>query len=258
MYIHTIDPALVSIGQFEIRFYGIVYAAALVFLVWYLQRAARQKKVKNLTPERATDIVLFSMVAMLICARIGHVLTHLPYYIGQPLGILAFWKGGLTFFGGFIGIILTTWYLLHRWKIGFYEFADIVVIPMPVFLLFGRVANFINAEIAGKVTSVPWAVKFPGYAGYRHPSQLYEAFAMLLLFLALLYLSRAKAQKKLQGGFLFWCFVALYGGLRSIVEFFKELDLLQLFGLAWTHYLSFVMLVAGAVMAARTLRSTRK
>lgn len=254
MYIHNIDPTLLSIGPFEIRFYGVVYAAALVFLVWYLQRVARQGKVKNLTQERAIDIVLFSMLAMLICARLGHVLTRLPYYLTEPLEILAFWSGGLTFFGGFIGIILTTGYLLHRWKIDFYELADIVVIPIPVFIMFGRIANFINGEIAGKLTSVPWAVKFPGYTGFRHPSQLYEAFAMLLLFLALLWLSKVQSKKKLQHGFLFWCFVGLYGGLRFIVEFFKELDIVQLFGLAWTHYLCFVMLAAGAVMTARLLR----
>lgn len=258
MYVHTLDPALLSIGPFEIRFYGIVYATALVFLVWYLQRAARQGRVKNLTPERAMDSVLFAMLAMLICARILQVLTHLPYYIGEPLGILAFWEGGLTFFGGFIGIVLTTAYLLHRWKIDFYELADIVIVPIPVFLMFGRVANFINAEIAGKVTSVPWAVKFPGYTGYRHPSQLYEAFAMLILFLALLCLSKVQQKKNIKSGFLFWCFVALYGGLRFVVEFFKELDLLQLFGFSWTHYLSFAMLVVGVVMAARTLRSRQK
>ena len=255
MYIHNINPTLFSFGPFEIRFYGIVYAVALVFLIYYLQRAARAGKVKNLTPEHAMDLIIYSMLAMLICARLGQVLTHLPYYSDDPLQILAFWRGGLTFFGGFVGVILAVGYLVRRWKIEFFEFADIVVIPIPLILMFGRIANFINGEIAGKVTSVSWAVKFPAYLGYRHPSQLYEAFAMLLLFLMLLWLSRVKLQKKLQNGFLFGCFVALYGGLRFIVEFYKELDLLQLFGLSWTHYLSFVMLVVGVVMVAKVLRS---
>lgn len=254
MYNHTIDPTLLSIGPFEIRFYGLVYAAALAFLVYYLQRAARQKKVKNLTPERAIDTVLFSMLAMLVCARLGHVLTRLPYYITEPLEILAFWNGGLTFFGGFIGIILTTGYILHRWNIDFYELADIIVIPIPVFLMFGRIANFINGEIVGKLTTVTWAVKFPDYFGYRHPSQLYEAFTMLFLFFTLLWLSKVKSQKKLRNGFLFWCFVALYGGLRFIVEFYKELDIAQIFGIPWMHYVTFAMLIIGAVMTARHLR----
>ena len=256
MFVHNINPALLRLGPFEIRFYGIVYAAALLFLMWHLGKAARSGRVKNLTEERAADLVLYCMLALLVGARIAHVLTRLEDYAADPLHILFFWQGGLAFFGGFIGVIVAAYALTRRWGVSFMTLADEVVVPIPLFLALARVANFINAEMPGKFADVPWAVLFPGYAGARHPSQLYEAAAMLLLLGAMVLLFRRKARSGWKDGTLFWSFVCLYGALRFAVEFFKEADPVQLFGLSWMAYVSAGMLLVGAGMLLRMRRKS--
>lgn len=258
MFVHTIDPALLRLGPFEIRFYGIVYAAGLLFLMWHLGKAARSGRVKNLTEERAADLVLYSMLALLAGARIAHVLTRLEDYAADPLHVLFFWHGGLAFFGGFVGVLAASYYLTRKWDISFMTIADVVVVPVPLFLGLARVANFINAEMPGKIADVPWAVLFPGYAGYRHPSQLYEALAMVVMLAAMVLLFKLKARSGWKDGALFWAFVGLYGGLRFIVEFFKEPDPVQLFGLSWMAYVTAGMLIAGAAMLIRMRGSPRE
>ncbi len=249
MYVHNINPTLLSFGPFEIRFYGIVYALALLGLVWWLQRAAAAKKLDNFSRERAMDFVIACMVSMLIGARLMHVLTRIPYYSEHPLKVLFFWEGGLAFYGGFIATLACGYYLTKRWELDFWKLADLIIVPIPLFLMLGRIANFINAELPGRVTDVSWAVLFPEYIGYRHPSQLYDAFLMLITFILLLLLWRSELREK--KGFIFWSFVTIYGVMRSTIEFFRVPDEVQLFGISWTHYSSFVMIALGVVMLAR-------
>ncbi|MBS3164743.1 prolipoprotein diacylglyceryl transferase [Candidatus Woesearchaeota archaeon] len=251
MYVHSLNPVLLHLGPLEIRYYGLVYAGAFLVMLHYLGKLAEQGKL-GMGKQRAMDFVTWVMLSVVLGSRVMHVLTRLPYYVAHPADILAFWNGGLAFLGGLLGGIATAAYLVRRWKLDFWAIADRVIVPVPLFLALGRVTNFINGELPGKLASVPWAVQFPDAVGFRHPSVLYEALLLFLAFLALLVLQR----RALPRGALFWWFVLLYGSLRSVTELFREVDELAFLGLSWMHFISLGMIVLGA-WKLQSLRKSR-
>ena len=154
-------------------------------------------------------------------ARIFYVFVYnLPFYLSNPFEIIAVWHGGLSFHGGIIGAVIAGIYFTKRKKIDFYELADIVVIPLALGLALGRLGNFINGELYGRIADVPWAVKFPDAEGFRHPSQIYASFKDWLIFFTLWVIK----DKNLPKGFMFWLFVVMYSTLRFIVGFFRAPD----------------------------------
>ena len=153
----------------------------------------------------------------------------------------------MAFHGGLIGMIIGGLVFCRQYKKDFYELADLLVIPLGIALMLGRIANYLNSEFYGKITSVPWAVKFGGIEGFRHPVQLYEAAKNLLIF-ALLWAIKDKSLKK---GALFWTFILSYGTLRFFLEFFKELPTLM--GLTWGQWWSVPMIISGIYMLYRKL-----
>ena len=180
----------------------------------------REKKVK-LSKNDISDLFIYAILGVILGARIFYVFVYnLPYYLANPSEIAAVWHGGLSFHGGLIGAIIAIYIFCRRKKISFYDITDIAVIPLALALAIGRIGNFINGELYGRITNVPWAVKFPDAEGYRHPSQIYESFKNLLIF-AILWKVKGRKLKK---GYLTWLFVILYSAFRFIVEFFRQPD----------------------------------
>ncbi|MFH1641975.1 MAG: prolipoprotein diacylglyceryl transferase [Nanoarchaeota archaeon] len=219
MFIHKINPVLFKIGYFEIRYYGIIFALGFVLGYFIINHLVSKKEI-NLTKEDVSDLLFYVIISAVIGARTLFVLYNIKYFIENPLEIIAVWHGGLIFLGGFIGAVTSGIIFCKKKKIAFYQIADIVVIPLALGLALGRIANFLNGEIVGRVSSVPWAVKFPGYEGFRHPSQLYESLKNFFIFGCLWFLKN----KKLKDGILFWSFLVLYSFLRFFIAFFKEVD----------------------------------
>ena len=220
MFIHNIDPVLLSIGPFQIRYYGLFFVLAFVMAYFLLVHLAKRKEL-SVTKDDIADLILYIIIGAVLGARIFYVFVYnLPFYLSNPFEIIAVWHGGLSFHGGIIGAVIAGIYFTKRKKIDFYELADIVVIPLALGLALGRLGNFINGELYGRIADVPWAVKFPDAEGFRHPSQIYASFKDWLIFFTLWVIK----DKNLPKGFLFWLFVVMYSTLRFIVGFFRAPD----------------------------------
>ncbi|MFH1209664.1 MAG: prolipoprotein diacylglyceryl transferase [archaeon] len=243
MFIHNINPVLFSIFGLEIRYYGIIYVLGFLFLLWYLM--INREKI-GLSKDNIYDFVFYFILGSIIGARLFEVLFYEPYYYFTNLKeIIAFWHGGMSFHGGFLGGIIVTLVYSKKKKISFYKIADIIILPLAFFLFLGRIMNFINGELVGKITNVKWCVKFSNYEGCRHPTQLYEAFKNLVIFFTLLYFKNSSKNKNLKEGTLFWTFIFIYGLLRFIIEFFKE-PITLYFGIPLGQILSIILAIVGA------------
>ena len=208
-------------------YYGLFYALGFViayFLIYYLAK----RKALSITKDDVADLIVYLLVGVVAGSRIIYILFYnLLYYIKNPFEIIAVWHGGLSFHGGMAGAIIATYLFCRKKKINFYDIADIAVIPIALALAIGRIGNFINAELYGRITSVPWCVDYSKNqyvsnlpSGCRHPSQIYESLKNFFIFAVLWFVK----DKKLPKGFMFWTFVTLYGLLRTIMEFFRQPD----------------------------------
>lgn len=236
-----INPTLFHIGPLEIRYYGILFALAFIIGYFIAIKLAPKFKIKKQTVE---DYIPWAIILVVVGARLFEVLFYDPsYYFANPLKILTVWEGGLASHGAIIALILGTIYFCKKKKISFYNFSDLFVIPIALGAAFVRIGNFLNSELVGKITSVPWAVKFLGYEGLRHPVQLYQSFGYLAIFGILLYLVNIK--KKLKG-LIFWSFLFLDSLFRLITEFFKDLPPsygFELIGLNLAQWISIVIIL---------------
>ncbi|MBN2368825.1 prolipoprotein diacylglyceryl transferase [Candidatus Woesearchaeota archaeon] len=247
MFVHNIDPNLFTIGPFSVRFYGIVYALGFLLASHLLVKAAENKKIRNLDKEKAMDIAVYAMVGALLGARIFHVITDFHLYRNNLLGMLAIWNGGLGFQGGLIGGMLAAYLYSKKHKINMFRVMDIIVVPLPLVLAFGRMANFLNSEHLGFPTDLPWCVVFQRIDNVcRHPAQLYQSLSQLILFGAMLLLSRTKMSKK--AGNLSWSFITGYGVIRFITDFARMNHSFYVFGLSHTQLLSIAMIFIGSIM----------
>jgi len=220
MFLHQIDPVLLSFWQLEIRYYGLMYALGLIITYFFLSYLARQRKMP-LEKHDIADFLFYGIIGVIAGARIFYVLFYnLQYYLANPVKIIAVWEGGLSLHGGLAGIIIVAVLFCRNKKISFWEFADLAAIPLTVALMFGRIGNFLNNELYGRIAEVPWAVKFQGVEGFRHPSQLYQSFSKLVIFSVLWCVK----DKKLPRGVMFSLFLMMYSSFRFIVEFFRQPD----------------------------------
>lgn len=220
MFIHNIDPVLWSFGPFQIRYYGLFFVLGFVIAYFLFNYLAKRKEL-SITKEDITDLFLYVIAGTILGARIFYVFVYnLTFYLDNPSEIIAIWHGGLSFHGALIGAVIAILIFTKKKKIDFYEIADLSVIPLALGLALGRLGNFTNGELYGRITDVPWAFRFPDAEGFRHPSQIYESFKNFTIFLALW----AIKDKKLPKGFMFWLFVVMYSALRFIVEFFRQPD----------------------------------
>ena len=251
----TIDPVLVEIGPIAIRWYALAYIAGIV-IGWRVARWMVQRTPQVATAEQVDDYVTWVTLGIILGGRLGYVLFYRPgYYVTAPWEALAVWHGGMSFHGGALGVILATWLFARRNGIDWVAFADRIVCVVPIGLFFGRLANFINGELWGRVTDVPWAMVFPtGGPEPRHPSQLYQAgLEGIALFTLLMVLARSE-RVRARPGILSGAFLAGYGVARGIGELFRQPDahLGFLFaGATMGQLLSVPMIVVGAWLILR-------
>ena len=227
-----INPVLIEIGPFAIRWYAIAYIAGIFVAWWYAKRLARNETLWGsggapMSGADLDDFVVWSALGIVAGGRIGYVLFYdLAHYIAQPADILAVWHGGMSFHGGFLGMIVAMALFARRRGIPVWSLIDVVAPAVTFGLLFGRLANFVNGELFGRVTDAPWGIVFPDGGDLpRHPSQLYEAGLegiALFIFLRVLVFSYHRLANPgfVSGGFAFG-----YGLARTFVEFFREPDI---------------------------------
>lgn len=219
----AIDPVAFELGPLEVRWYGLAYVAGFIVGALVLRSLARRWKIR-LTDDDLLDIVLVAVIGLVVGARLGYVLFYgAGSYWRDPIAIFAFHDGGMSFHGGLIGIMLGGWFIARRKGVSALRLFDLGAVGAPIGIFFGRVANFINGELWGRPTDVPWGMVFPGAPGGvpRHPSQLYEALLEgLVIFSVLWALSRTRRPEGLYIGLM----LVLYAVFRTFVEFFREPD----------------------------------
>lgn len=224
----SIDPVLVRIGPFELRWYALAYIGGLVFAWWFLRRlAGRPPAGPRIMDARAVDDLMFwATLGVIVGGRLGYVLFYKPgFYLANPERIFALWQGGMAFHGGLIGVALAIVLFCRKRRVDMFSVGDLAACSVPLGLLLGRLANFVNGELWGRVSDVPWAMAFPGGGPLpRHPSQLYEAFLEGLLLLVVINLWRRKTGALDRPGELAGLFCAGYGLARFVVEFFRQPD----------------------------------
>lgn len=220
----TVDfnPIMVDLGPIRVSWYGMMYV--LGFIASYLLvRYQMKKKDFGVSRVEIENLYFYLIIGLMVGARLGYVFFYdLKMYLQDPLQIFAIWKGGMSFHGGLIGVLIVG--ILFSWKNkkSFWKLTDLIIVTAPIGLGLGRIGNFINGELYGRVTDVPWGMIFPrGGPHLRHPSQLYEsALEGGVLFLILWFLK----DRKLPTGGLLAIFLFLYGWFRFFVEFFREPD----------------------------------
>ena len=254
----NIDPVILSLGPLAIRWYSLAYIAGLVLGWIYIKRLCRRDP-PVCSVDAVDDFLVWATLGVVLGGRAGMVLFYqFDYYESNPAKIIAIWEGGMSFHGGFIGVVIAALLFTRKRGIDPLRFGDLLGCAAPIGLFFGRVANFINGELWGRPADVPWAVVFPtGGPVARHPSQLYEAaLEGAVLFLILFVLSRNETLRR-RPGFLMGTFIAGYGVARIIAEFFREPDSyigFLAFGTTWGQWLSLPMIAVGLFFLLRALK----
>lgn len=246
-----IDPVLLSIGPVKVHWYGMMYllgfSAAWMLGIW------RARQDNNWDKDQVGDLILFGALGAVLGGRVGYILFYkLDDYLAQPMDIFRVWEGGMSFHGGMLGVFVAIWLFGRKTRKSFFEVSDFVAPLVPIGLFFGRVGNFINQELWGRVTDVSWGVVFP-LAGVdpRHPSQLYEAMLEGVLLFAILWVYSSSPRPAARVSGLFMIF---YGLFRFLVEFTREPDdYLGFVAMDWMsmgQLLSLPMIVAGVIIVS--------
>ena len=253
-----IDPVLISIGPFAIRWYALAYIGGLV-IAWRYCRWLAVRPPQSVSADAFDDFLLWATLGILLGGRLGYVLFYKPdFYLANPLEILFIWRGGMSFHGGLLGMVAAEVMFARRRGLPVLALADIVAAASPIGLFLGRIANFINGELFGRPSEVPWAMVFPhGGPRPRHPSQLYEAAVEGLVLLLVLHLMvRAGALER--RGTLAGAFLIGYALARMLAEMFREPDAYLGFLLGGTtmgQWLSLPLLLAGLALVVRARRT---
>ncbi len=215
-----IDPVLIHLGPLEIRYYGLVYVFG--FLASYFLLRSRRDEL-GLKDEEVDSLAIWAMAGLIVFARLIHfVFDDISIFWNDPLELIRIWHGGMSFFGGLVGACLGAYFFLRKRKVSMLAVFDLVVVPASVTLALGRIANFINQEIVGRVTDLPWCVNFTGYYGCRHPYQIYAAISHFVMFGILIAVMKLKIKKKLPQGLVFASFLMMYGFFRFITDFWRD------------------------------------
>ena len=226
IFLHpSIDPVIFSLGNIEIRWYGLAYVAAFLLGIQLMKRF-NNKIQDNINTKIIDDFFIWSIIGVIVGGRLGYVIFYQTLiFLNDPFYIFYIWQGGMSFHGGLIGIIISTYFFSKIKNISFFYLSDLISLVAPIGLFFGRIANFINVELIGKVTNFPVAVIYPTIDNLpRHPSQLYEAFFEGLILLIILYFFFLKFYNKKRIGKLSGLFLLFYGVFRFLIEFIREPD----------------------------------
>ncbi|MBC8300163.1 MAG: prolipoprotein diacylglyceryl transferase [Pelagibacterales bacterium] len=222
MFINNFDPVAFNFFSLEIRWYSLAYIFGIIIgWVYSKKYLINDKSILNIFD----DLITYLIIGVILGGRLGYILFYnLDYYLNNLNEVLMLWKGGMSFHGGVIGVVISTILFSKKHNINPFTFLDLIAVVAPIGIFLGRVANFLNSELYGKETEVPWSVIYPKIDNLtRHPSQIYEAiFEGLILFLILNLL----VKKNLLGkkGLISSCFLIFYSLFRFVLEFFREPD----------------------------------
>jgi phosphatidylglycerol:prolipoprotein diacylglycerol transferase len=251
--IHNFDPVIFHIGAFPIRWYPIAYITGLLAGFWYIKFTARYTKLK-LARNMMDDLFYISIICIIIGGRLTYVLVYdLKHFLEHPIEIFKTWQGGMSFHGGMLGLIVACIITAKKHNVSMWHILDLCACIAPLGIFLGRLANFINGELFGRPTSMPWGVVFRHTSEMRHPSQIYEALTeglLLLIIMNLLFFFTATRKKP---GVLSGIFCILYSTFRFLIEYFREPD--QQLGYLIMHLtmgqlLSVATLILGLVIIA--------
>lgn len=249
MLVHPqIDPVAISLGPLSVHWYGLMYLLGFVAFILLGRYRIKHSPHATFTYEMLDDALFYGMLGVVVGGRLGHVLFYqFGYYLEHPLHIFAIWEGGMSFHGGFLGVFVAMIFLARKYHLPWLAVTDFVIPLIPPGLAAGRIGNFINGELWGRPTDVPWGMVFPYVDNFpRHPSQLYQfALEGVALFIFIwIYSAKPRATGAITGAFMIG-----YGVLRSFAEFFREpedgfMGVLTL-GITMGQWLSIPMIVAG-------------
>ncbi len=234
-----------SLLGFNVHWYGVMYFLAFL-IAWFLVPRLQQKRGLSLSVDEWSGLLTAAVLGVIIGGRLGFVFLYEPaYFLANPWKVFAVWEGGMASHGGFIGVTLAMWWKLkgYGWDT-FFRVADVVTVPIAIGLMLGRLGNFINLELYGTVTDVPWAIAIPGVEGLRHPTQIY---AMLKdASLAAICLWHLSAYRNVKPGITFSLFLMMYGVLRFIVEIYRDQTNVDMYGmLSEGQVLTIPLILAG-------------
>lgn len=221
----SIDPILISLGFLDIRWYSLSYIFTFIFGSILIKKL-NKKSLNNLSDIQIDKFFVWAVLGVIIGGRVGYVLFYqLQLFFQDPLYIFQIWKGGMSFHGGLVGMILAIYLFAKQNNLSFFYLSDLVSIVAPIGLFLGRISNFINTELYGRITDFPFAIIYPLIDNNpRHPSQLYEAFFEGVVLFIILYLIFIKKSKKYSAGIISAYFLILYSIFRFLIEFLREPD----------------------------------
>ncbi|HEY0666125.1 MAG TPA: prolipoprotein diacylglyceryl transferase [Gallionella sp.] len=252
MLVHPqFDPVALQLGPFSIHWYGLMYLAGFAFFIWLGRIRLRRLNRPGWDAKFLDDILFYGVLGVILGGRLGEVLFYNPgYYFAHPLKIIAVWEGGMSFHGGFLGVLVAMALFARSRNISWLALMDFVAPLTPPGLAFGRIGNFINGELWGRPTDLPWGMVFPNADNLpRHPSQLYECALEGILLFALLWWY---ARKPRPAGAVLGFSIAGYGCFRFLVEFTRNPDDgvfgLMTFGVSMGQWLSLPMVIAGIAL----------
>jgi phosphatidylglycerol---prolipoprotein diacylglyceryl transferase len=260
MLVHpNFDPVAVQLGPIAIRWYGLMYIFGFIGIVLLGRYRIKRQPWLNWTNQQLDDLIFFGVLGTILGGRLGYILFYkLDHYLSHPLEAFAVWQGGMSFHGGFLGVLFIMLLVARRYEKRWFEVTDFVAPLVPPGLMFGRLGNFINAELPGRPTDLPWGMQFPQPDHLaRHPSQLYEAGLEGLALFIILWVFSARRRP---AGAVSAIFLIGYGVFRFLVEFTREPD--DFLGLLALHlsmgqWLSLPMIAAGVIMLIWANRSAR-
>ena len=255
MIVHNLNPVFIDLGFFQIKWYSIAYIIGIILSWIYALKIIEKKEVTENDHDKIkssdfNDLIIYLILGIIIGGRLGYVFFYnLEYYIQNSFEILKLWQGGMSFHGGLLGVTVAIFIFAKNKNTSFFKYSDVIACVAPIGLFLGRIANFINGELFGKISTLPWAVIFPNGGNIaRHPSQIYEAILEGVVLFILINFLALKKRLIIKTGYISSFFLISYSILRIFSENFREPD--QHIGYLFNYFsmgtlLSFLTLIAG-------------
>ena len=253
-------PYLFEIGGFQLRFYSLAYLIGVIFAYWHLSKMIKSPGAP-LAQRHADDLFFYCTLGVILGGRLGYAIFYQPELWANPVDVLKLWEGGMSFHGGLIGVLVAIAWVSRRGELSFLRVCDYIAVNVPMGMLLGRLANFNNGELWGRISDVPWAMVFPRAGEVaRHPSQLYQAGLEGLVLLIVLMLLFWKTKARYRPGLLVGIFTLGMGIARFVNEFFREpdaqlADFAARTGLSMGQWLTIPLILIGLIVTIYAVRS---